>query len=160
MEITVDGFYASGSNRFAVEILLPGKDVIGIEEWSVVKGTFNVRVAEESLLHCGLLGVDTKKVKALDRNPDFKPAAYLRYDAIPNNTLYPGSNGRSEYCGDLQIWRCCLSLPRRDMNVDCFVFRRVDSGYRYIVEIVSDTHISSRYGVNHGEPVSLTISSV
>lgn len=161
MKITFVGKYGGGASLFASENVLPNpiEELSQIAQWphSFVPGTFNIDVDVSKWPQIEGLNFRLRGVTCLDRTDLFQPAAYLHYTTIPNNTLNPMKNG--EYAGDLQFWRAVLRLQGIEETVNCYMLRRVKSGYRNKIEVVSDIHFKDTFQIQHGHYVELTVFS-
>ncbi len=74
---------------------------------------------------------------------------------IPKNTITPEKKG--PYAGDLQFWRAILQVLNKDIMHHCYMLRRFRSGYAFDIELVSDVHIRSHFGLESGDQVLLTV---
>ncbi len=148
-----------GAGRFAEEIEIPSpvEGLTSVEGWpsGLVRGTFNIQVQGNSWPEIEGLDFRRAGVQCLDRSSVFSPALYLDHSFIPNNTLNP--NNKGEFGGDLQFWRAELSIANGPENLRCYMLRRVGSGYRDKIELVSDVHFRREYQVESGREVSLVV---
>lgn len=161
MVINFEGKVCGGAGLFAKENKIPSpiNELSGLGEWpdTFEPGTFNIQVAASKWPEIHGLDFPSRGVSCLDRSSIFPPALYLDHSNIPNNTLNP--NNRGEFGGDLQFWRALIQLEGISENVYCYMLRRVKSGYRDKVELVSNIKIRSTYNLSDGHPVELTIFS-
>ena len=62
-----------------------------------------------------------------------------------------------------QVWKARLDLLDKETSIDCWVLRRLGSNAGYdnvggnVLEIVSDSHLRSEFGLHDGQPVALTM---
>ncbi len=158
MEICFNGKVCDGAGLFSKEIELPSpKELSDLGNWPDVfaPGTFNIQVTGSSWPEIAGLDFASQGVRCLDRSSIFVPAAYLDYSVVPNNTLNPGNKG--EFGGDLQFWRAVLQMSDISESLYCYMLRRVGSGYRNKIELVSNIHIRNTYKLFNGHPVKLTV---
>jgi hypothetical protein len=157
--LTFVGTYSSGASRFAKEIDLsatigPLKEINGWPH-SLVPGTFNIDIDESNWPVIPDLDFNTSGVGCLDRSHSFPPVVYLDYSVVPKNTLNPEKSG--EFGGDLQFWRAIMRINQANEPLNCYMMRRVRSGYRTKIEVVSDVHISTKYELVHGHAIELRV---
>lgn len=159
MELRFSGLVCDGAGRFAEEINIPSpvEALRSVEGWpcELEKGTFNIQVEKAGWPDFEGLDFSASGVQCLDRSAAFAPALYLDHSFVPNNTLNPGNKGT--FGGDLQFWRAELSIDNRPDIIRCYMLRRVRSGYRDKIELVSDIHFRSKYQVRNGQRVSLVV---
>lgn len=159
MELRFSGLVCDGAGRFAEEINIPSpvEGLKSVRGWpcEIVKGTFNIQVEGAGWPECEDLNFSGGGVQCLDRSPVFPPALYLDYSFVPNNTLNPDNKG--EFGGDLQFWRAELGIGNSSEIIRCYMLRRVKSGYRDKIELVSDVHFRSEHQIINGQRVNLVV---
>ncbi len=148
------GVYTEGHNVFSKIIQIPGhcNFTKPIEGWPAVMhlGTMNVKInpdgfPQELISHFG-----SNSVKHFDSRR-FKPKAEIPAHAIGGNTLLP-----TEACpdkGNGQVWSATIIIEQNRM--DCWVFRRIGSGYEDVLELVAEESISVALGLEYGDPVTV-----
>ena len=87
----------------------------------------------------------------------FRCAFVIRGDLIVNNKLpYQGKPAPA------QVWKAKLNLLGTETIIDCWVLRRMGSNAGdkiggNVLEIVSDSHLRSEFGLQDEQPVVLTM---
>ena len=87
----------------------------------------------------------------------FRCAFFIPGDRIANNKLpYQGKPSPA------QVWAARLKILGKETSIDCWVLRRMGSGAGFgkegnVLEIVSDNHLRSKFGLGDGQPVILTM---
>jgi len=149
----ITGQIVVGARRFRKEIALPVDLLIGHEAWmdSFVQGTLNVQFPTSTLPEA----FHASGLRALDLNSSFQPAIYRSGASVSNNTIQPSAQNPSR--GDLQLWKALLENHDTQNEHRCFLIRRVESGYRNIVEILGQHHFRSEFGFSTGNRISITI---
>ena len=154
------GVYEEGYNVFSKTIQIPGHCDFTkrIEGWPAVmhRGTMNVKInpdgfPQELISHFG-----SKSVKHFDSRR-FKPIEEIPAHAIGGNTLLP-----TEVCpdkGNGQVWNATITelKSRKQNRMDCWVFRRIRSGYGDVLELVAGESISSALDLEYGDPVKVVM---
>lgn len=131
------GRVARGCGRFASEIVIPGRAQLGDvapPDWpqELYPGTLNIKVAEGGWPG----GMDaSRRITQFDDGSLLTPALVIPQHLIGNNTLSP-RGALDPNRGTGQAWRAQV---RRDggPSVSCWMFRRIGSGYRDVIELVS-----------------------
>lgn len=159
MEIKFIGVVSKGCGLFANQNPLPTTvaELAHLEDWpnSFEQGTFNIKVNKENIPIIANFDFMSQGVRCLDLHPEFPPAAYLNYSVIPNNTITPEKKG--ENAGDLQFWKTTLHVPDKSISHNCYMLRRVRSGYAFDIELVSNLHLRNDFGLENGGQVILTV---
>ncbi|MCK2151213.1 hypothetical protein MYE70_19275 [Marinobacter alexandrii] len=159
MQLDFSGKVCDGAGLFSKQIIIPSpvEDLKSVKDWpsELVRGTFNLQVEKGGWPDVQGFDFKASGVQCLDRSQAFPPALYLDHTFVPNNTLHPGNKGK--FGGDLQFWRAKLSIDGVAVPILCYVLRRVGSGYRDKIELVSDIHIRSEFQVENGSRVNLTV---
>jgi CTP-dependent riboflavin kinase len=150
------GVYVKGEGVFSVIIQIPGHCDFtkSIEGWPAVmhEGTLNVKIdpdgfPQELISHFG-----SKSVKHFDSRR-FRPEAEIPAHAIGGNTLLP-----TEVCpdkGNGQVWNANIIELKSQNSKDCWVFRRIGSGYGDVLELVAEESISVALSLKYGDPVTV-----
>ncbi len=151
--IVITGKVVDGSGLFRKQIVLPVDLIDGHETWmnSFVQGTLNIQISIASLPAT----FQSNGLRALDLNDTFKPAIYRCGSAVPNNTIQPNTQNLRR--GDLQLWKALLENQETQSEHQCFLLRRVESGYRDKAEILGQHHFKSKFGFSNGHRISITI---
>ena len=159
MEIELKGIVSNGSDKFTKEILLPTNvpELANIDNWpdSLVQGTFNIKISTTEFPDLECFNLNELGVRRLDRSSNFLPIAYLDHSIIPKNTITPNMKG--EYAGDLQFWKAILNFPNKNIIHNCYMLRRVKSGYAYDIEFVSNIHLKTEFDIVNDDNVFITL---
>ena len=152
-EIEIRGVVVSGCGRFRAEIHLPDDLISGHEAWmaSFVQGTLNIQFPTPSLPQ----PLRAAGLRGLDLNQSFVPAIYRVGTDVPNNTIQPNANNSRR--GDLQLWRAVLRNLQAQTEHNCFLIRRVDSGYRDKAEILGQQNFRDECQFEDGHHVTLQV---
>ncbi len=149
----------SGAGLFAKEIALPSPNpaLTCISDWpnEFAPGTLNLKIDTLKWPNVAGLNFQNEGVQCLDLCPLFKPALYLDYTTVLNNTINPTSH--DEFAGDLQYWRAELQLKGQRETIRCYMLRRVRSGYRDQIELISDIHLRNMFSLENGTYAKLSI---
>lgn len=143
-ELIFEGYVRSGQGGFS-KMVIPGKtdESYFPEDWpaELALGSLNVRItgypAEFQQRGWGT------SVALLDSRL-FQPAFVLPGRAILNNSI--PAHPSDTRTGDAQVWRA--SFERQDVAHPCWVLRRLGSGYRDVLELVSEVRIRDRFGLD------------
>lgn len=125
-------------------LFVPGRSLLSEspQDWpeTLHAGSLNVRIASYPLAwrERGLAA----SVRVLDTEV-FPPLFLIPRDQIRNNQLTPTPSKPRRGIG--QVWRA--SLIANGGELDCWILRRVDSGLRDVLELVSGEPIRSRLGL-------------
>ena len=87
----------------------------------------------------------------------FKPIEEIPARAIRGNTLLPTKACPDK--GNGQVWSATIiELKSQKQNrMNCWVFRRIGSGYGDVLELVAEESISNALDLKYGDPVSVVI---
>lgn len=58
----------------------------------------------------------------------------------------------------IEVYGKCIVSVKNSINFDCFMFCRIGSGYRDIIELISSINLRQAYNLTDGLPVEVTIS--
>ncbi len=151
-----EGVYAEGSGYFSVKIQIPGHCDFTkpIEGWPAVmhEGTMNVKINSDGFPQELISRFGSKSVKHFDSRR-FKPEAEIPAQAIGGNTLRPTEACPDE--GNGQVWSATIIELKSQNSKDCWVFRRIGSGYGEVLELVAEESISSALSLKYGDPVTV-----
>ena len=155
--IAFEGKIDSGVGRH-VELQVPGRDELpqAPKDWPSVlcKGSLNVRIKPEGYPELfEELGLP-KTTKSLDQRP-IKCSFEIGQSEFGNNKLAPMD--AMPHRGSAQVW--CAVLTITDQDIACWVLRRYGSGLRDQLEIVSDVHLRTEYGLTDGLEVQVCLYS-
>ena len=143
----------SGCRKFRKQICLPENLLNGHESWmpSFVQGTLNIQLSmsnlPQPLRSAGLPG--------LDLSDSFRLAIYRTGADVLNNTMQPTAGNPRR--GDLQLWRAILHNHKTQTSHNCFMIRRVGSGYRDIAEILGQQNFRDGCKFNDVDKVSIQV---
>lgn len=156
-QIKFFGKVCDGAGRFSKENIIKPFNKTCKSGWPTdfEPGTFNIRVDDTNWPDAQGLDFRTDGLWCMDRNTHFKPAHYLPYTYIPNNTLNP--NNKGQYGGDLQFWRAILKIGNSSEIIKCYMLRRVRSGYKDKIELVSGLHIRKTFNIGNCCHAQLTV---
>ncbi|MDR6624840.1 hypothetical protein [Caulobacter segnis] len=136
-ELTFRGVITGGMHCFAKDMRVPGRSDISDapDDWpeTLAPGTLNFRYQK---LPSALATRGWANISELDHR-QFVALFEIPQDAIVGNTLRPGSAGGEK--GRAQVWRARLETDNG--SVDCWVLRRIGSGYLEVLELVSAVRI-------------------
>ena len=151
--ITITGTVVGGCREFRKKICLPEDLLSGHEDWmpSFVQGTLNVLFPISELPQF----LQSAGLRALDLNESFPPAIYRNGADVPDNTIRP--NACNPRRGDLQLWKAILCDHRAQKRHQCFLIRRVDSGYKDKAEILGQQNFRDDCQFVDGHQVSIDI---
>lgn len=153
MMLTFHGVVTDGIGRFGNDMIVPGVSSISspIRDWPDVlhPGTFNVLVRALPPEYLERIGPN---VAALDHRK-FLPEAELGWAEIERNTLTP-TRARPDR-GNAQIWRATIKVEQTGRHAQCWVLRRIGSGYRDKFECVAAVRLRDELAVVSGDRVRL-----
>ena len=151
--ISVTGIVVSGCRKFRKQIYLPEDLINAHEAWmpSFVQGTLNVQLSMSDLPR----PLRSAGLPALDLSDSFRPAIYRAGTDVPNNTIQP--NAENPRRGDLQLWRAILHNHSTQTKHNCFMIRRVGSGYKNIAEILGQQNFRDVNKFKDGDQVSIQV---
>lgn len=136
--LVFEGRTAGGADRFAAELRVPGSNELQFEipGWPVrlFPGTLNIKINAGGFPPKFLTRFGSPSIKRLDSRL-FKPIVELPAHLIANNTLPPAKERPDR--GNAQIWRATLFVVGSQAKTDCWVLRRIGSGYDNVLECVS-----------------------
>lgn len=152
------GTYQNGAHRFAVEIQIPGQCewTNRIQGWPVIPhpGTMNVNIAADGFPKSFVARFGAKSVKHLDSRL-FRSVAEIPAHAIGGNTLPPTIDRPDR--GNGQVWRARITKVASQQSRDCWLFRRIGSGYSTVLEFVSSESLSAALVLSPGDPIATVI---
>jgi len=153
--LSFKGRITDGIGRHS-ELYVPGRDEIrqAPEDWPVnlQKGSLNVRIFPDGyppqFAERGL----PNSTQTLDQQL-IEPAFEIAQAEFGNNQLrqHPGMPHR----GSAQVWRAVLTVNGQQHR--CWVLRRYGSGLRDQLELVSDVHMRSAFGLMNGVAVEVVL---
>lgn len=117
------------------KLFVPGRLLLpsAPRDWPEVlqPGSLNVRIAEypKGFAQHGL----RNSVRELDKSA-FAPAFKIERERLIGNTLHP--TPRMPRGGEAQVWRSRLSIEKLQLEIDCWVLRRLGSRVDEQLEIV------------------------
>jgi CTP-dependent riboflavin kinase len=147
--IVFKGCIVKGVGRY-VELHVPGRNEIrqAPSDWPEVlcKGSLNVRIAPDGypplFKETGL----QDSTKSLDVK--CYPCVFeIAQHEFGNNKLTPGPAMPKR--GSAQVWRAVLTANGH--NIECWVLRRYGSGLADQLELLSDKHLRTEYGLEDGQ---------
>lgn len=153
--IAFEGKIASGVGRH-VELQVPGREALpqAPKDWPIAlcKGSLNVRIHPdgypELFQEIGL----PQTTKSLDQKP-IECSFEIGQSEFGNNRLAPTDG--MPHKGSAQVWRAILTT--NEQEIVCWVLRRYGSGLRDQLEIVSDAHLRTDYGLTDGQEVQVCL---
>lgn len=152
------GRYAKGATLFSQKIQIPGQCEINklIDGWpaSVHPGTMNVKIDPEGFPPALISRFRTKSVKHLDSSL-FRPITEIPAHAIGGNTLPPTDTWPER--GNGQVWHARITNQKSQNIRDCWLLRRIGSGYADVLEFVAGESLSTALGLSYGDPVRAVI---
>lgn len=154
-EIIFKGKIRDGRGNFS-KMKIPGRSSLPIapNDWPEVicPGSLNVKVMEypEELESLG----PGNHIQKLD-NGLFQPAFVIPHDRIIGNTIRPILHAPEN--GNAQVWRAKLAVAQTGIQFPCWVLRRIGSGVAKQLEIVSEDHLRSKYGLGNGDKVFVSL---
>jgi hypothetical protein len=153
--IAFQGKIGSGVGRH-VELWVPGRDELpqAPKDWptSLCKGSLNVRIDPHGYPDLfEVLGLP-HNAKSLDRKP-IECTFEIGQSEFGNNKLVPTEE--MPHRGSAQVWRAALGTTRE--GIACWVLRRYGSGLQDQLEIVSDVHLRTEYGLADGQEVEVCL---
>lgn len=145
-ELVFEGYVHRGQGDFS-NMVIPGRtdESYFPGDWpaELASGSLNVRITgyppEFQQRGWGA------KVTVLDSGL-FQPAFVLPGHAILNNTIPNRRNPSDRRTGDAQVWRATLENAYKAHS--CWVLRRLGSGYRDVLELVSEVRIRDLLGLD------------
>ncbi len=151
--IKIWGEVVGGCRKFREKIHLPEDLLVGHEDWmpSFVQGTLNIQFPISDLPQ----SLQSAGLRALDLNDSFPPAIYRIGADVPNNTIQP--NVDSPRRGDVQLWKAILSNLQTQTEHNCFLIRRVESGYEDKAEILGQQNFRDECQFVDGHLVSIQV---
>ena len=149
------GNVVGGCQKFRELIRLPDNLLAGHEDWmpTFVQGTLNVEVPIASLPNI----LRSDGFKGLDLNELFPPAIYRAGADVPSNTIQP--NTQNPRRGDVQLWRTTMDNLQTRTSFNCFIIRRVESGYKNIAEILGQLNFRDECRFEDGHQISIQVFS-
>ena len=157
-ELKFRGAYARGANLFARQIHIPGDSEFTktIKGWPAVvhPGTMNVKISPDGFPQELISRFGSKSVKHFDSRL-FKPIIELTANVIGGNTLLPTETEPSR--GNGQIWGTTITEQKSQNKMDCWVFRRIGSGYTDVLECVAGESISTALRLKHEDLVTVVM---
>jgi hypothetical protein len=153
--IYIHGKVVRGCRKFRDQIFLPADLLSGHEDWmpSFVQGTLNVEFLISTLPICYQL----HGLRTLDLNDSFSPSIYRPGTDVPSNTIGPSDQNPRR--GDLQLWRAILRNRQTQTEHNCFLIRRVESGYTDKAEILGQHNFRENWNFSDGHQVSIEVFS-
>lgn len=153
--LTFEGIITSGVGRY-IELHVPGREEIvqAPGDWPKVlcKGSLNVRIVPEGypplFSECG----HPNTVRSLDTKC-FPCSFMIGHDEFGNNQLRPIPSTPKR--GSAQVWRAVLKT--NGYSIDCWVLRRFGSGLSDQLELLSEKHMRSEYGLEDGERATIVL---
>jgi hypothetical protein len=150
--LTFRGRVTPGIGLFSLQIVVPGRAQLGADappDWPALlsPGTLNVRVSSNGWPDA----IDQRRQIEQVDNGEFRPALVIPHQRIENNTLGPREG--HPLCGTGQAWRAEFSI--RDQKASCWILRRIGSGYRDVIELVSDSNLRAKYSLTDDDSVLL-----
>ena len=118
---------------------------------SFVQGTLNIQFSASELP----VRFQAHGLRSLDLNDSFPPAIYRAGTEVPNNTIKPSSENPRR--GDLQLWRSVLVNHQTKTEHQCYLIRRVESGYRDKAEVLGRQNFRCEVGYLNSHTVLLTV---
>jgi hypothetical protein len=97
---------------------------------------------------------DGDDLQKLD-NGKFSPAIVMPREAIINNNLGPCFNTPNG--GVAQAWRARISVSATGKTVDVWAVRRISSGYRRVIELMSDKNLRQHLRLIDGDKLEVTL---
>ncbi len=144
-ELIFKGKVRKGQGRFS-KLIIPTKSMLTNrpETWpeNLCPGSLNIGISDlgypdDFNIHEG--------VKELDAGC-FKPVFIIPENKIPTNDK-----------GDAQVWRAKLIIKSTGTIVPCWVLRRICSGIKKQLEIVSEYNLRDTYGLIEGQEVEVIL---
>ena len=153
--IAFEGKITSGVGRH-IELHVPGCEDLpqAPKDWPAVlcKGSLNIRIDPdgypELFEEIGL----PNSAKSLDKKP-IECSFEIGQFEFGNNQLVPTDEMPQK--GSAQVWRAILTTT--EQRIACWVLRRYGSGLRDQLEIVSDAHLRTDYGLTDGQEVQVCL---
>lgn len=139
VKLLFEGHIADGVHKFTEQLVVPGANalpvpIIGWPE-TLWRGTLNFQIAPGGVPDEYLARFSSGSVKHLDTRR-FIALAELPARAIVGNTLLPTS--AEPNTGIAQIWRASITALHSGLQAQCWVLRRIGSGYENVLECVAD----------------------
>ncbi|MFC1567970.1 hypothetical protein ACFL3K_02080, partial [Pseudomonadota bacterium] len=153
MNLKLNGHVVDGCKQFKEKIVLPPDLLKDDPDWInvFVQGTLNVKLDPTSM---ALFEVN-QGLHTLDINLSHPPHVYRDGREIENNTIQPTND--LPFNGDFQLWRANLMNGRLGTSYNCYLIRRVGSGYQDIAEILGSFHFRSKGNFLTGDPVKVDV---
>lgn len=153
-----EGRYTRGIGCFSKCIQMPGQCEVTktIDGWpaNVHPGTMNVKIDPAGFPHALTSRFNTKSIGHLDSRL-FKSITEIPARDIGGNTLSPTITCPDK--GNGQVWRARITKLMSWDSRDCWLFRRIGSGYTDILEFVAGESLSTALELSHGDSVRAVI---
>ena len=153
--IEFKGKVGSGVGKY-VELHVPGRGELPQSPddwpWVLCKGSLNIHVDPDGYPEL----FDEIGLPRTTRSLDQKPIACsfeIGQSEFGNNKLQPTETMPQR--GAAQVWRAILIA--NEQKIACWVVRRYGSGLRDQLEVVSDLHLRTAYGLVDGQDAQLCL---
>lgn len=156
-ELTFRGVIAAGIGKYS-ELTIPGCRELpnAPEDWpeALHPGSLNVKIRQDGFPELLLIRCSGDRIQRLD-SKIFEPEFVIPGSQIKQNRLKPTLELPCR--GDAQIWPAIVRKACNGDGFRCWLVRRLGSGLRDQLELVSDRHLRSAYSLIDGTAVEVTI---
>ena len=156
-ELVFTGDVRSNMGKFS-NMRIPGRKELpqAPENWplTLCPGSMNIGLSDDGFpAKFQALG-EKEGVKKLDEG-NFVPEFIIPYNDIANNSLAPKAG--SPLRGYAQVWRAIITVPVSGRSAECWLLRRIDSGIKRQIELVSEKRLKTELGVDDGAAVVVKV---
>ena len=155
MKIRYKGTIINGCGKHS-ELGVPGRTTLreAPDDWPDVlaPGSLNVLVASSGYPYI-YRQLDIPTLVSILDNGFFKPVFTIEHAKFVNNQIIPTAQNPQNGMG--QVWRTTLLAESND--IECWMLRRIGSGLKNQIELVSHEDIRATYGLDKNRRWPVTV---